>query len=76
MLRITADATEYGKVRDTFYSVNENMEFVRDEVAWVPMSKTTLQAEEDFIYNKLLDNLDENEDVQNVYHNITNEREE
>jgi YebC/PmpR family DNA-binding regulatory protein len=77
VVRITADATEYGKVRNTFYSVNADMEFVRDEVTWVPMANTTLKSEADLaIYNKLLDCLDDVDDVQTVYHNITNEREE
>jgi len=41
------------------------------------MTNTTLSSEADLaIYNKLLDCLDDVDDVQTVYHNITNEREE
>ena len=42
-------------------------------VAWVPMMKVNIETEDDAkIVKRLMDNLDENDDVQNVFHNIEN----
>lgn len=60
---------------ENFSSVREEMEkrgysFLTAEIQMIPQTTTTLTDEEDLKnMNKLIDMLDDNDDVQNVYHN-------
>lgn len=71
LVTIYAPSSEYAKIRDALSDAKPDMELLEDLVAWVPMMKVTVDDENDLkIVNKLKDNLDENDDVQNVFHNI------
>ena len=48
---------------------NENYELVEAEIKMVPNMKKDLSEEEEEKVNKFLDKLDDNDDVQNVWHN-------
>ena len=65
---ITADAKEYNNVRKALTSAN--LEIDLDEVSMVALDKVTLEGEDLELFNKLMNMLDEIEDVQNVYHNV------
>ena len=64
---------------DDFSAVRQALEdkgysFISAEVAYVPSTETRLTDEEDMKnMTKLLDALDEDDDVQNVWHNLENE---
>lgn len=64
---------------DDFSAVREALEtlgysFVEAEVEMVPQNYITLEKEEDMAQmRKLLDNLEDNDDVQAVWHNWENE---
>lgn len=63
---------EFASVRDT---LQENgLSFVSAEIEMVPSNSITLEKEEDMArMRKLLDALEDNDDVQNVWHNWENE---
>lgn len=65
---ITADAKEYNNIKKAL--TNANYEITLDEVSMVAIDKVTLEGEDLELFNKLLNMLDEIEDVQNVYHNV------
>ena len=65
---ITADAKEYNNIKKAL--TNSNYELDIDEVSMVPLDKVKLEGEDLELFNKLLNMLDEIEDVQNVYHNV------
>ena len=65
---ITADAKEYNNIKKAL--TNANYEITLDEVSMVALDKVTLTGEDLELFNKLLNMLDEIEDVQNVYHNV------
>ena len=65
---ITADAKEYNNVKKAL--TKANFEIDLDEVSMVSLDKVTLEGEDLELFNKLLNMLDEIEDVQNVYHNV------
>ena len=44
--------------------------FVQAEVAMIPQNKITLPADKVATFEKMLDALEELDDVQNVYHNV------
>ena len=65
---------DFGKVREALEQAG--MEFIEAEVEMVPQNYVTLEKEEDMAQmRKLLDNLEDNDDVQAVWHNWENEDE-
>lgn len=59
----------YGKTRDTLYELGVK-EFNISEIKMIPESKITLDEENKTLFNKLLDLLEEVQDVQEIYHNV------
>lgn len=71
VVTIYAPSSEYTKIRDVLVSNNPDMEFLEDEITYVPQMYVTLEDEEDIKhFRRLLNALDEDEDVQKVYHNV------
>lgn len=65
---IITDIEDFGQVRDAL--ANEGYEFSMVELRYLPQTMTVLNADEEIKYmNKLIDLLEEDDDVQNVYHN-------
>ena len=63
---------EFASVRDALQEAG--FEFVSAEVEMVPSNTITLESEEDMArMRKLLDALEDDDDVQNVWHNWENE---
>lgn len=66
----------YGNPKDlydlkmTISKALPNIEFDIDEIAMLPKDKITLSGEDLEIFNKLLTGLEDQEDVQHVYHNV------
>lgn len=73
------EAFEIYTAPEDFSTVREALEskgfsFIEADVGMVPQNYITLEKEEDIIsMRKLLDALEDNDDVQNVYHNWENE---
>jgi len=68
VFEISTDPNELGKVRDALEA--KGYSFLSAEVAYVPSTLTTLTAEEAITkMEKLIDMLEENDDVQNIWHN-------
>lgn len=69
---IFAAAKDYNLVRSAILQKGNEIELVTDEIMWVPMMEQTINDEEnEKMFQKLLDMLDELDDVKDVYHNIT-----
>ncbi len=65
---ITTDPDDFGTVRENLE--NEGIPMASAEVTMIPQTWATLTTDEDLKkMNKILDLLDEDDDVQNVYHN-------
>ena len=63
---------DFGTVREALEKAG--LEFIEAEVEMVPQNYITLEKEEDMAQmRKLLDNLEDNDDVQAVWHNWENE---
>ena len=67
---ITGDAKEYNNIKKALLAINPNIDLEVDEVSMVALDKVKLEGEDLEMFNKLLNMLDEIEDVQNVYHNV------
>jgi len=69
---VYTEPEDFGTVRDTLEE--KGYAFLSAEVEMVPSTYTALQTEEDIAkMRKLLDMLEDNDDVQNVWHNWENE---
>ncbi len=68
VFEISTDPNELGKVRDALEAAGYS--FLSAEVAYVPSTMTSLTDEEAITkMEKLIDMLEENDDVQNIWHN-------
>lgn len=68
---ILGDAKDYNEIRTAFMSEDSEMEFITDEIMWLPIMSTELLTEEEKqTFERLLNMLNELDDVQDVYHNI------
>ena len=71
---IRTEPNDMGAVRDALEE--KGYSFVSAEVEYVPTTYTNLSSEDDLKnMNRLLDMLEDNDDVQNVYHNWENDDE-
>lgn len=68
-----ADVAAYHEIKTALEKHNENLDFVTDEIMWVPITETQITNEDDVKnFEKLMNMLDEVDDVQDVYHNVSN----
>lgn len=58
------------RIKEAILSINPNIDFSVDEISMLPKDRITLSGEDLEVFNKLLNMLDEVDDVQNVYHNV------
>lgn len=59
------------KIKDTITKLNPNVTFDMDEISMLPKDRVTLEGDDLADFTKLLNLLDEIEDVQKVYHNVS-----
>ncbi len=57
-------------IKEAITKVLPNVNFDIDEISYIPKDKVTLSGEDLETFNKLINMLDEVEDVQHVYHNV------
>ncbi len=70
-ITLYADPTAYSEVRTALKNAMPELEFEVDEIQWLPLAETELTTDkEKEQFQRLLDMLDELDDVQNVYHNV------
>ena len=68
---VYAPNTEYAKIRDALEQAKPDINFLEDQVAWVPQTMVQFTDEDDIRhFERLRDTLDEIDDVQNFYHNV------
>lgn len=68
---IVAPATEYQKIKDALLAKNPELDFIEDEITFLPKMYVTLEAEDDISkFKKLLKQLRELDDFQQLYHNV------
>ncbi len=67
---VYAPQSEYSKIRAALIEAFGEMEFDEDETTWLANEEVELTDPEDIRkFRKFLDTMDENDDVQDVYHN-------
>ena len=69
---IYGDPQDLFKIKQAITNVLLNVTFDMDEIIMLPKEKVELNGDDLELFNKLLNMLDEVEDVSNVYHNVAN----
>lgn len=68
---IYGSSNDFNQIREAIMTKLPKVEFEIDELsAWLPKEKVTLELEERELFERLLNMLENIEDVQNVYHNV------
>ena len=68
MLEMTCDVTMLASVRDAV--VGKGLNLVSAEMSWLPQTMVTLEGDNLAKFQRMLEVLEDNDDVQNVYHNV------
>ena len=68
MVEMTCDVSMLGAVRDAV--VSKGLNLVSAEMEWIPQNMITLDGDNLVRFQKMLDALEDNDDVQEVYHNV------
>lgn len=68
MVEMTCDTASLGVVRDAV--VAKGLNLVSAEMSWLPQTMVTLEGDNLVKFQRMLDVLEDNDDVQNVYHNV------
>ena len=69
-ITISLNPTDISKTKDVLESFIANIDYEIDEIGMYPKDKVVLTGEDKEIFNKLLNMLEEIEDVTNIYHNV------
>lgn len=68
-ITVFAPHTEYAKAKQALTDTFGEVDFEVDEIQFVPQTTTPVAGDDVVMFEKLLDMLNELDDVQNVYHN-------
>lgn len=69
-ITVFAPHTEYNKTRVALTALlGDDVEFETDTITFIPQSTTKISGDDVELFEKFLDMLNDNDDVQNVYHN-------
>ncbi len=70
MTIVYGNPTDLHSIKEVITTKIPNIEFEIDEISMLPKDKVTLAGEDKELFDRLINMLDEVEDVQNVYHNV------
>ena len=70
MVTVYGNPSDLYKIKNAISKAKKDIHFEVDEIAMFPKETVTLEGEDLDQFNKLLTQLDEIEDVNNVYHNV------
>lgn len=70
-IELSVDPNHFHNAREVLDELlGEEIEYLMNEVRWVPQTESTLNEEDKATFEKLLSLLEEVDDVQQVYHNV------
>lgn len=67
---LLGEATDYNNIKTALLDSNPDLDFSTDEIMWLPMMDIELEDEDKGTFNRLIDMLNELDDVQEVFHNV------
>jgi YebC/PmpR family DNA-binding regulatory protein len=70
MITVYVSPQDFYKAKEALLTLNNNLEFEVEEITMLPKEKITLNSEDQELFNRMYDMLDDIEDVSNIYHNV------
>ena len=70
-ISVLAPITEFAKTRDALTAAMPDLEFEIDEIGFIPQTDCELAGDDVEMFEKFLAALNDNDDVQRVFHNVT-----
>lgn len=70
IITVFAPHTEYNKTRSALTDLLGEIEFEADTITFIPQTECTISGEDVETFDKFLELLNDNDDVQNIYHNV------
>ncbi len=67
---IYTDVNNYAKVKSSLQKFKEDIEFIIDEITWIPFTYLKLNDEDQEVFDKLTAMLEDLDDVQSISHNL------
>lgn len=68
------EVNDYHTIKTALLKANPEFELATDEIMWLPQLEVEITEEEDqAMFDKLIEMLEDLEDVQNIYHNVKGE---
>lgn len=67
---IYVDVSDYHKTKTAILDFNPNIEFIIDEITWIPFTYEKLEGENQEVFDKLIMMLEDLDDVQTISHNL------
>ena len=67
---IYTDVNNYAKVKSSLQKFKEDIEFIIDEITWIPFTYLKLNDEDQEVFDKLTAMLEDLDDVQTISHNL------
>ena len=67
---IYGNPSDLFKIKEAIINIKNDIEFTIDEISLLPKERIKLEGESLDEFNKLVNMLDEVDDVQNIYHNV------
>ena len=71
-VKITGEPTDLHNIKNALIAVKEDVEFIVDDITTTPQETIELSDEELDMFDRLMGLLDECDDVDQVYHNVSN----
>ena len=72
LITVFTPNTEYFKARQSLMDAFEGIEFEVDEIQYLPQSTAPITGDDVEMFEKFQDMLNDLDDVQNIYHNVSN----
>jgi YebC/PmpR family DNA-binding regulatory protein len=69
IVEIESDGYSMDKITDALTKADENVEIIDSEAGWYPLDEIELTEEQQAAFDKMMDILNDSEDVQTIYHN-------
>lgn len=71
-IKITGEPTDLNKIKTAIEAVKEDIEFDVDDITTTPQDYVELEGEDMMLFERLMGLLNDCDDVDEVYHNVSN----
>lgn len=71
-IKIIGEPTDLNKIKEAIENIDSNVDFDIDEIQTLPQDTIELEGEDMELFERLMNNLNDCDDVDQIYHNVAN----